>query len=371
MVDVIVLGMGVAGEEAAGHLAEAGLTVLGIENQLVGGECPFWGCIPSKMMIRAANAVAEARRVNELAGHVTMDFDWALVARRIREEATDNWDDTVGVRRFTDKGGRFVRGFGRFVGPRRIEAGGEVFEARVGIVVSTGTKAAVPPIEGLAGTPYWTNREAIELEELPRSLIVLGGGSIGVELGQMFSRFGVEVTLVEALDRLVALEEPESSELVTAALRADGAKVHTGVRVERVEHGPDGFRVHLADGPPLTAEKVRVAAGRRAQLDHLGLEAAGLDPHQRFLPVDDRMRVTDGIWAAGDVTGHGAFTHVAIYQARIVVRGILGQTDLPCPPEVVCEMAGGAASRELAGGELAKAPAGTDLLTPPGGSGRA
>src|SRR5439155_15468316 len=166
-VDVVVVGMGVGGEEVAGRLASAGLSVVGIEHRLVGGECPYWGCIPSKMMIRAGNALAEARRIPGLAGLATVEPDWSPVAKRIREEATDDWDDKVAVERFVKKGGRFVRGFGKLTGPGRVAVGDESFQARRAVVVGTGTAPAVPPIAGLSGTPYWTNREAIEVDELP------------------------------------------------------------------------------------------------------------------------------------------------------------------------------------------------------------
>ncbi|MGK5737496.1 dihydrolipoyl dehydrogenase family protein [Micromonospora sp. URMC 103] len=321
-VDVVVVGLGVGGEEVAGRLAEAGLSVVGIERDLVGGECPYWGCIPSKMMIRAANALAEARRVDGLAGTAQVQPDWAPVAKRIREEATDTWDDRVAVDRFVGRGGRFVRGSGRLDGPGRVRVGDQVFEARYGIVLGTGTRPAVPPIEGLADTPYWTNHQAIEVEELPESLLVLGGGAIGLELSQVFARFGVRVTVVEALDRVLAVEEPEASEVAAAALRADGVEIHTGVRAERVDHDGQRFTVR-AGGAEFDAERLLVVTGRRAHLDELGLDTVGIDSGQRFLTVDDRMHVTDDIWAVGDVTGEGAFTHMAMYQAAIVIADVL------------------------------------------------
>ncbi|MGQ5263165.1 dihydrolipoyl dehydrogenase family protein [Micromonospora sp. ZYX-F-536] len=323
LVDVVVIGLGVGGEEVAGRLAEAGLSVVGIERDLVGGECPYWGCIPSKMMIRAANALAEARRVDGLAGTAQVQPDWAPVAKRIREEATDTWDDTVAVRRFTDRGGRFVRGSGRLDGPGRVRVGDQVFQARHGIVLGTGTRPSVPPIDGLADTPYWTNHQAIEVEQLPESLLVLGGGAIGLELAQVFARFGVRVTVVEALDRVLALEEPEASEVAAAALRADGVEIHTGVRAERVEHDGDRFTLRGAGGAEFTADRLLVVTGRRAHLDELGLDTVGVNANQRYLPVDDRLRVSDGIWAVGDVTGEGAFTHIAMYQAGIVIADVL------------------------------------------------
>ncbi|MFI7552134.1 dihydrolipoyl dehydrogenase family protein [Verrucosispora sp. WMMD703] len=323
LVDVVVLGLGVGGEEVAGRLAEAGLTVVGVERNLVGGECPYWGCVPSKMMIRAANAIAEARRVDGLGGAAQVTPDWAQVAKRIRAEATDDWDDRVAVERFTGKGGRFVRGSGRIDGPGRVRVGDQVFQARHGIVLGTGTRPSVPPVDGLADTPYWTNREAIEVEELPGSLLVLGGGAIGLELAQVFARFGVRVTVVEALDRVLAVEEPESSEAAAAALRADGVEIHTGVKAARVEHGAAGFTLRGTGGEVFTAERLLVVTGRRAHLDELGLDTVGVDAGGRYLPVDDRLHVTEGIWAVGDVTGEGAFTHVAMYQASIVVADVL------------------------------------------------
>ncbi|MFY1597554.1 dihydrolipoyl dehydrogenase family protein [Micromonospora sp. WMMD737] len=323
LVDVVVVGLGVGGEEVAGRLAEAGLTVVGVERDLVGGECPYWGCVPSKMMIRAANAIAEARRVDGLAGTAEVRPDWTPVAKRIREEATDTWDDTVAVQRFTGKGGRFVRGTARLDGPGRVRVGERVFQARHGIVLGTGTRPSVPPVDGLADTPYWTNRQAIEVEELPESLLVLGGGAIGLELAQVFARFGVRVTVVEALDRVLAVEEPEASEVAAAALRADGVEIHTGVRAERVSHDGRGFALHAAGGARFTAERLLVVAGRRAHLDELGLDTVGVDAGRRYLSVDDRLHVTEGIWAVGDVTGEGAFTHVAMYQAGIVVADVL------------------------------------------------
>ncbi|MEV4821827.1 FAD-dependent oxidoreductase [Micromonospora sp. NPDC049274] len=323
LVDVVVVGLGVGGEEVAGRLAEAGLSVVGIERDLVGGECPYWGCIPSKMMIRAANALAEARRVDGLAGTAQVRPDWAPVAKRIREEATDTWDDKVAVERFTGKGGRFVRGSGRLDGPGRVRVGDQVFQARHGIVLGTGTRASVPPIDGLAGTPYWTNHQAIEVEQLPESLLVLGGGAIGLELAQVFARFGVRVTVVEALDRVLAVEEPEASEVAAAALRADDVEIHTGVRAERVAYDGDRFTLHGVGGAQFTAERLLVVTGRRAHLEELGLDTVGVDASQRYLPVDDRLHVTDGIWAVGDLTGQGAFTHIAMYQAGIVVADLL------------------------------------------------
>jgi pyruvate/2-oxoglutarate dehydrogenase complex dihydrolipoamide dehydrogenase (E3) component len=323
-VDVIVLGMGVGGEETAGRLAAAGLDVIGIDNTLVGGECPYWGCIPTKMMVRAGLALAEARRIPGLAGASTVTPDWSPVAKRIRDEATDNWNDKVAVDRFEGKGGRFVRGTGRIVGAGQVQVGELTYAATRALVIATGTKAVIPPVEGLAGTPYWTNREAVEAAALPESLVVLGGGAIGCEFAQVFARFGVAVTVIEGSPRILAMEEPESSEVATTALTADGVRLLTGVRAAKVSHDGE-FAVALSDGSTVTGEKLLVATGRAARLDDLGLESIGLNPGTRFLTTDDRMRAGDQVWGVGDVTGNGVFTHMAMYEADIAVHDILGQ----------------------------------------------
>lgn len=323
--DVVVVGLGVAGEEVAGRLAEAGLSVVGIEHTLVGGECPYWGCVPTKMMIRAGNALAEARRIPGLAGTSSVQPDWAPVAKRIRDEATDTWDDKVAVDRFVGKGGRFVRGRATVVGPGRVRVGEQEYAASRALVIATGTVAVIPPIEGLAGTPYWTNRDAVEAASLPASLLVLGGGAVGCELAQVVARFGVQVTMIEGSDRLIAMEEPESSALAAEVLARDGVKALIGVRAQRVSYASTGFSVDLSDGSTLTAEKLLVATGRAARLDDLGLETVGLDPAARFLSTDERMRAGDKVWAVGDVTGNGNFTHMAIYEADVAVQDILGR----------------------------------------------
>jgi len=302
--------------------------VVGIDRKLVGGECPYWGCIPSKMMIRAANLLAEARRIDGMAGTATVQPDWAPVAQRIRDEATDDWDDGVAVKRFEDLGGRFVRGDGRLVGGRQVAVGDRVFEARRAVVVATGTTPIIPPIDGLAGTPYWTNREAIETKELPRSLVALGGGAISVELAQVFARFGVAVTVVEGRDRLISLEEPEASRLVQDVFAREGIDVRTSVSAERVTHDGE-FTIALTDGRGVSGEQLLVATGRRVDLAAIGAGAIGVDERGRGLPVDERMRAADGVWAVGDVTGSGAFTHVSMYQARIAVADILGKPVTP------------------------------------------
>ena len=277
------------------------------------------------MMTRAANLLAEARRVEAMAGHSDVTADFSPVARRIRDEATDNWDDTVAVERLISKGASFVRGWARLEGDAKVSVAGEVICARRAIVLNPGTRPWAPPIDGLAGTPYWTNREAIETETVPESLIIIGGGAIGLELGQVFLRFGAAVRTIETAPRLLAAEEPESSALVTAALISEGMTVHTGANITGVRHDKRGFSVSVEGVGEVVAERLVVATGRRPDLAGLGVGAIGLDEGARSIPVDAKMRACAGVWAIGDVTGVGAFTHVSMYQAAIALSDILGE----------------------------------------------
>src|SRR4051794_30089752 len=321
--DVVVVGLGPGGEHVVIKLARAGLDVVGVEDRLVGGECPYYGCVPSKMMLAAARTLAAAGRVPDFGGTSSVDPDWAALARRIREEATDDWDDAVAVKRLEDSGARFVRGRGRLDGPGRVQVGSDTHVARRGVVLNTGTAPAVPSIEGLEGTPYWTNRDAVAVTELPATLVVLGGGAIGCELAQVFSRFGVDVTVVETADRLIAGEEPEASALLRKAFEHEGIRVLTDVRVATVAHDDGGFTLDLGE-ESVAGEKLLVAAGRKPHLDFIGLDTVGLPEDLHVIETDERMRAGERLWAIGDITGKGAYTHVSMYQGAVVVRDLLG-----------------------------------------------
>jgi pyruvate/2-oxoglutarate dehydrogenase complex dihydrolipoamide dehydrogenase (E3) component len=334
--DVVVVGTGPGGEALANKAASAGLAVVAVEKHLVGGECPYYGCIPSKMMLRAADALAEAHRAGQLAGDVTVSPSWAPVAKRIADEATDNWDDEVAVRRLLDAGATVLRGSGRLDGRRRVvvtpsDGSPEIaIDARVGVVLNPGTRPAAPPIAGLAGTPYWTNREALQTTEVPAELIVIGGGPIGCELTQVFARFGSRVTLIQRGPRLLPADEPEASALLEKVLVDEGVRVLTGAEPTEVQYAEGRFSLRLADGQRVSGDRLLVAAGRTPNLDGLGLESVGLEP--KALEVDERMRAGGddaGLWVIGDVTGHGAFTHVSMYQSEIALRDIRGVAGPP------------------------------------------
>jgi pyruvate/2-oxoglutarate dehydrogenase complex dihydrolipoamide dehydrogenase (E3) component len=328
-VDVVVIGMGPGGEDAASRLATAGLTVVAVESRLVGGECPYYACVPTKMMIRAADALSEARRVDGLAGSAQVHADWAPVAARIRADATDDWDDTVAVERFEKTGGRLVRGRATLTAPGEVtvstSAGERVFRAARGIVLNPGTEPTIPPIDGLASTPYWTNREAVTVTQVPESLIVLGGGAVGCEFAQIFARFGAHVTVLEAKSQLLPGDEPEAGELLTGSFSAEGIDVRAGVSAAQVGYHNGQFTMALQGADALTAQQLLVATGRRTDLAALGVSAVGLDDQAHTIEVDERMRAADRLWAIGDVTGKGAFTHMSMYQGRIAAADILGQ----------------------------------------------
>lgn len=333
-VDLVVIGTGPGGEALATGAAKAGLRVVAVDRHLVGGECPYYGCIPTKMMVRGSDLVAEVRRAGAVAGEATITPVWSVVARRVDQEATTGWDDTIAVDRLRDAGATVHHGVGRLDGPGRVrveEQDGTVttYDATRGVLLNPGTRPAAPPVDGLAGTPYWTNRDAVRVTELPASLVVLGGGPIGCELAQVLSRFGVRVTVVQHGPRLLPADEPEVSRLLEQVFADEGIRVLTATEATRVSYAGGAFTVRLSTGEELTGDRLLVAAGRTPNLDDLGLETVGLDPAARSLEVDEHLRAGEKLWAIGDITGKGAFTHVSMYQSAVALRDILGE---PGPP---------------------------------------
>jgi dihydrolipoamide dehydrogenase len=331
--DVIVIGAGPAGEVASGKLAERGKAVALVERELVGGECAYWACMPSKALLRPGELLDEIERVPGVADDASEQGIDAAVALRRRDEVIHGLDDSSQLPWLEQRGVTLLRGQARLVGERRVEvvpaAGGapRVLEARDAVIVATGSGALLPPIPGLAEAEPWTNREATTADAVPDELLVLGGGVVGVELAQAWSSLGARVTLIEAADRLIAREEPFASMQVAEGLQARGVELRIGARASAVarDDATGGTTVTLESGETLTGDRLLVAIGRRVRTDGLGLEAVGLDP-DKPIEVDDTLRVPGQPWlyAIGDVNGRAQLTHMGKYQARVAVDAICG-----------------------------------------------
>jgi len=323
--DVISLGGGVAGEAIAGGLEGSGLTLAVVERELVGGECPYWGCIPSKTLLRSGETLEEAGRARTLAAsRVDWDVDFPKVSKRVLWMARD-LDDTRPAAALEATGAKLVRGEGKLVDLRTVEVGGEQLVARKAVVIANGSTAAIPPIEGLNTVKYWTNRQAAIPRELPGRLVVLGGGAVGVELAQAFARLGSKVTIVEAGPRFLGLEEPEAGAALLPHLQADGIEVTVGDPCVAVESQAADVLLHLKSGAIVAGDRLLVATGRRPNFE--AWVGAGLTQTERgWLKVAPAtLQAREGIFGAGDITGLGGFTHLAYYHGQIIARRLRGE----------------------------------------------
>ena len=325
--DVFVIGGGGTGSEVAFSLSRRSKLKIGLaERDKLGGECNHYGCVPTKVMLKSAKVAASARTAGKY-GVTTgaVDVDFPAVMRRAKQ-IIDGFSGG-GARPFVEQGIEVLFDEARLVGPRRVElASGEHIEAEH-IVLATGTDPTAPPIEGLEGAPYWTNKEAIwGSDHVPSSLIVLGSGPIGVEFAQIYARFGAKVTVVELFDRILYVEDADSSAAMVPVLESDGVKIMTSCKTMKVHHGTDGWALHVEDfDEHVTAEALLVATGRKPCFDEHDLDAAGIEMKDGKPVLDETLRTTgEKIWAAGDSTGELLFTHVGGYEAEIVVDDILG-----------------------------------------------
>jgi pyruvate/2-oxoglutarate dehydrogenase complex dihydrolipoamide dehydrogenase (E3) component len=317
--DAIVIGMGPGGEVVASRLLDAGRRIAVVERELIGGECGYWACVPSKTLLRPPETRAEADKAE---GVATPALDWPAAAAW-RDEMTRHLDDAKQVREYQERGAEVLRGSGRLAGPGRVEVGDRTLTAP-DVVLATGSDPVVPStLEGL-GDAVWTNREATQLREIPERAVVLGGGPVGLELGQFLARFGCQVTLVQSAERLINREDPRVGELAARALEREGVRVHAGRRIVGASRRDGERSVELDDGSRIATDVVVVGAGRTPRAAGLGLESVGASPGKRGVAVDQRCRVAEGLWAVGDVTGVALFTHVAKYQARVVAANLLG-----------------------------------------------
>lgn len=338
-VDVVVIGAGPAGEVVAARLADGGKRVVIVERELIGGECSFYACMPSKALLRPGEIRREVARIPGAAEACADSLDVPAVLAR-RDEVIHNLTDEAQLPWLEDNGIELVRGQGRLDGPRRVQVDDGLFVAGDAVVVAVGSGALFPPIPGLSDAAAWSNREVTTAREVPRRLLVLGGGTVGVEMADAWASLGSEVTVLEALDRVMSREEPFAAEQVAAGLKEAGVTIRTGCRATAVERDGEEVTVVLENGERFTGDRLLVAIGRKPHTEDLGLETVGLEPG-KYIEVDDHLRAVgaEGLYAIGDANGRSLLTHSGKYQGRIAADHILGHparatTDLAGAPRV-------------------------------------